>query len=207
MRRGSSTAGSSTARRSRGGYTLIEVMMAIAVMTVGAVGIMALQSATVVGTREANEHSIATEATRTWLERLRQDSLFWQTSGPAGLATTEFLNTIPVGPNTAGEWHTPLPAVADRSYGFDSFGSDTTTAGEMKYCTNVRYMWLSGQGAIRVDVRTWWHRTHGNDAITDLTLFAGCNPADAAPITTELDAANPRIRAVYASTVVRVNRP
>jgi type IV pilus assembly protein PilV len=193
--------------RATRGYTLIEVMMAIAVMTVGAVGVMALQSATVIGTREANEHSIATDATRTWLERIRQDSLSWQTSGPTGLATTEFLNTIPVAPNTPGEWHTPVPAVADRSYGFDTFGNDTTTDASMKYCTNVRYMWLSGQSAIRVDVRTWWHRTHGNDGITDLRLFPGCNANDAAPITTELDAANPRIRAVYGSTVVRVNRP
>jgi prepilin-type N-terminal cleavage/methylation domain-containing protein len=194
-------------KRRREGYTLIEVMMAIAIMMVGAVGIMALQKATVLGTSEANEHSIATAITRTWIERIRQDAISWQTPGAAGVAGTTFLSAAPAAETTEGDWLSPVPAVAGRSHGFDAFGNDTVAAGSMKYCTNVRYMWLGGQTAMRVDVRTWWHRTHGDATTTNLALFAGCNPANAAPITTELDATPSRIRAVYGSTVVRVNRP
>ena len=42
-----------------GGYTLIEVMTAVVVMTIGATGILAMQGASVRSNQDANETSVA----------------------------------------------------------------------------------------------------------------------------------------------------
>jgi prepilin-type N-terminal cleavage/methylation domain-containing protein len=190
-------------RRRASGYTLIEVMVAVAIMTVGSVGIMALSQATTVGTRQAREMSTATHVTRRWVERVREDALRWNSSGATGLAGTTYLTNAPAAVATPGVWFAPGTATATTSFGADFFGEDTATAANMRYCTNVRLNWLGGGSALRVDVRTWWHRTGGDDTTTDLEIFPGCAPANAAGVTTELDATTPRLHAVYSSTVVR----
>jgi type IV pilus assembly protein PilV len=192
----------------RAGYTLIEVMMAIGIMAFGAVGLMALQQATLEGNRGAREVTTATQATRTWLDRVRRDSLKWNARGAPGLIGTDYLNTGITTPNT---WFTPVPTAAPtagggdgESFAFDYFGRDVLAANAY-FCTNLRMQWVIPNQAIRVDARTWWHRS-GQD-FTDRTTFTNCGlGSEDTGITDDLDGVSgpaPTLHGVYGSTLVR----
>ena len=92
--------------RRRAGYTLIEVMMALGVLTAGAVGLMAMTQASTRGNMEAREMTVATQLTQRWMERLRRDAMNWtassRTLNPLQLANTTYLRTVP-NPG-AGRW-------------------------------------------------------------------------------------------------------
>jgi prepilin-type N-terminal cleavage/methylation domain-containing protein len=184
----------------RAGYTLIEVMMAVSIMTVGSVGVLALHQATTRGNVDAREASIATEVTRTWLERVRRDALRWNAPGTSATSGT-LLENVPSSSTDAGVWETPTGPISGESYNFDYHGIDTTMSSTTRpphFCVNIRTRWVVAQEAIRVDVRTWWHRLDEN---TDRTAF-DCD-SDPADVTDELDSTTPALRAVYGSTVVR----
>jgi len=200
-------------RQSRAGYTLIEVMIAVGIMTVGAVGIMALQQATTRGNVFARQTTTATQITRTWLERIRRDALMWNQRGLSGALTTDYLRNVPVAATADGAWFTPVPAdttLNTDSYAFDGQGNEldpsTAPAGSMRYCVNVRLDWAIDQEAIRADVRTWWYRqtTSTNAADSDARILADCAVGAEDTVTTEIDRTpTSRLHAVYASTLVR----
>lgn len=189
-----------------GGYTLIEVMMAVAIMTVGAVGIMSLAQSTTRGNVTAREITTATQITRTWVERLRRDAINWTAPGQPLTPPTVYLSNTPVAAAGMSPWFSPVPLPGTgESFAFDYLGADTTTAANMYFCTNVRLGWTINQQAIRADVRTWWHRSDANAAHN---LFANCNggAGGEAAIDAELASATPRLRAVYATTLLRRSR-
>lgn len=193
--------------RAQRGYTLIEVMVSLAVMTIGAMGVVALQHATVAGNRQGREMSTAVHVAETWLERVREDALRWQAEGPPGLVNTVYLNNAPAGVATPGDWFTPVPVIPGRFASADYFGRDSGVAADMVFCSQLRLHWVAGQSALRVDVRTWWAKTgsaSSDQTSVDLRPFAGCAAAN---VTVDLDSATPRLHAVYGSTVVRWNRP
>ncbi|MBW2460993.1 MAG: prepilin-type N-terminal cleavage/methylation domain-containing protein [Deltaproteobacteria bacterium] len=185
-------------RSKRAGYTLIEVMMAVAIMTVGSVGVLSLHQATTNGNRGAREMSTATDLVRLYLERVRRDALLWTEAG--NVTSTELLVNVPTAAAFTGDWFIPTPGIGESH--FDYAGRDTMATDEMYFCTNMRASWIIAQEAIRVDTRVWWHRTASNTARTAFT----CASAPTA-ITAELAAAAPRIRSVAGSTVVRWQRP
>ena len=186
-----------------GGYTLIEVMMAVGIMTVGAVGIMSLQQATTRGNAFSREITTANDITRTWIERLRMDALRWNSTGATAVASTAYLSNVPADTATIGPWLTigtagPSPA---ESYAFDYAGEATDGAapnGAIYYCTNVRFRWVMGNNAIRADVRTWWHR-RSDDIAARFDCEAGTEDA----VSADLAAARPELHAVYGSLVIR----
>lgn len=191
--------------RSRKGYTLIEVMMAVAMMTAGAVGIMALQQATVRGNLEARQVATATQLASTWIERLERDAIGWSEAArpgttavpPTMLARTRYLNGV-TAPGAAPLWFVPGPSTATESSSFDHWGRDTIVAAEMEYCTHVRLQWVYVGQAMRADVRVWWARR--NPAVTTGAALAGCAPGlDPNTLTNRLR----DVRFVYASSVIR----
>jgi type IV pilus assembly protein PilV len=180
-------------------------MMAVAVMTAGAVGIMALQQATVRGNLEARQVATGTQLASTWLERLQRDAAGWSeatlpgtsTLPPNLLAQTRYLNNV-TEPGAAPLWFIPGPSTALESASFDHWGRDTIAVGEMEYCTHVRLQWVYVGQAMRADVRVWWARR--NPAATDGAALAGCAPGvDPNALTNRLR----DVRFVYASTVIR----
>ncbi len=185
----------------RAGYTLIEVMMAVAIMTVGSLGVLALHEATTVGNMTSHDIETATASTRIWIERLEREALLWTAPGTAGLATTTNLALAPLAAPTPGDWFTPTPVLAGEAAAFDHGGLDEATAADQRFCTNVRLTWAVPNEALRVDVRTYFTR-HIPEA-DRVTFDCAADPAD---ITAELDAAAPRISAVYGSTVIRWTR-
>ncbi|MFW5921445.1 MAG: type IV pilus modification PilV family protein [Polyangiales bacterium] len=199
-------------RRRQQGFTLIEVMMALAVMTVGAMGIMALQQATTRGNGSARQMTLATDATRTWLERMHRDSMRWTqpgTSGLTGASGPVYLSNVPNPGEGPSGWFTPVhpdpPADFTESYGFDYQGRDTFDADEMRYCTHLNMRWLDAGDTIQVRARTWWHRrgAGSDEDISDRRRFPDCGRGAEDAVTAALDGGDNRIRAVYATTVVR----
>lgn len=150
-------------RRSRGGWTLVEVMMSMAILVAGGAGILALQQATTDGNLEARQMTTATTIARTWVERLKRDTLLWTAGGNgitfADLSRTLFLQAVPP-PSTAPVWGTPVPPdLTVESYAFDYFGADALpSAPTVTYCAQDRLQWVSAGQTIRADVRVWWFR-------------------------------------------------
>lgn len=184
-------------RRRSSAFTLIEVMVAVAVMTVGAVGIMALQQAATRGNMEARQMSTATQVARIWLERLQRDALLWNSQGvPAG---TRYLTNAPAAGNAPGVWFSPIAVTAPSghldSYAFDYFGNDTLQQGSMVYCAQVRLQWIVFGDTLKAEVRAFWPR-RGRPQNT-----GNCGFGNSGGVTADIDAFN--LHAVYASTLIR----
>jgi prepilin-type N-terminal cleavage/methylation domain-containing protein len=192
----------------RQGFTLIEIMIAVAIMTVGAVGIMALQQAATRGNLEARDMSMGTHLTRTWIERLRRDAVLWLGNGVP--INTQYLVLAPPLGGGPGPWVTPplvpRPDGTVESFAFDHFGIDTANLtndpgggppGPAVYCTHLSFTWINPGDALRADVRTYWHRRNPAQRYP-------CTPGNAAAINNVLQAnQGGDIRAVFASTIIR----
>jgi type IV pilus assembly protein PilV len=175
-------------------------MMAVGIMTVGAVGLMSLQQATTRGNAFSREMTTASDITRTWVERLRMDALEWNATGAGAVVSTTYLSTVPATTAEIGPWST-LGTAGDpeTSYAFDYLGAAADgDPGAIYFCTNVRFRWVVGNNAIRADVRTWWHRR--SDDIVD--RFE-CEPGTEDAVSAELAQPRPELHAVYGSLVIR----
>lgn len=162
------------AAKSRRGFTLLEVMMAMAVITIGAGALIGMQTMTARANAQARNVTIATDIAQTWAERLKLDALSWtQLNG--------FGNTIWLGNSTAnmGTWITPGTAagVPLRSYAFDRFGRDIAPgATGLFFCVAYQYAWVAPPNvadpdeppAMRVDIRVFWPR-EGTGAVATCT--------------------------------------
>ncbi len=159
-------------RLRRAGYTVVEVMMALAVLSAGATGIIAMQKATLIGNMRARNLSTATAIASTWLDRLKLDGLGWKKLDTGGdtIATTRWLNVIGQDfPNVSapeGTWTIPaVDAVAGYSPNADMRGLDITDPArfaDTAYCTHLNIRQIL-PNVTRVQVRVFWLRMHGTD--------------------------------------------
>lgn len=165
-------------RASKRGYTVVEVMMALAVLTLGAAGVIAMQKATIVANVNARNLATANAIAQSWMERMRVDAQAWnEQGGSPDIANTQWLNLAVNAPPTNGSgWFTPnvvnvnttFPAgspVAD-VMGADLYAGDTTAL-VPAFCTQVRLTRFANSQssqiaqfyrAIRVEVRVVWAR-------------------------------------------------
>jgi type IV pilus assembly protein PilV len=183
---------------------MIEVMMAIGVLSAGAVGMMAMIQASTRGNMEARQLSTASQLAQVWVERLRRDALNWTrfttVTDPTLLTNTTYLSNVPdIG--TPSTWFVPTPdPTSSESATFDYYGQDTTDTAQMHYCTNIRLEWLYVGRAMRADTRVWWLRREagGTQDATRLNLAACGGATDPNTLSTDW-----RVRMAYASTVIR----
>jgi len=193
----------------RRGFTLIEVMIAIGIMTVGSLGILSMHHAVSGANRSAHEMNTALAITERWIERVDRDSLSWSEPGINSSTLTGTTYLAPLAATTTGtNWFTPAPALSTESYGFDYFGNDTSTASEIKYCTNLRLSWIRQGSSARVDIRTFWYRAgHMPGTATHPDWVSGSNfrgaDCDAATADGWVIGTAPNVDAVFASTVVQ----
>lgn len=158
------------ARRTRG-YTAVEVMLAIAILGVGAAGVMSMQKAAIQGNVDARKLDVANAIAREWVERLRRDATTWtlpsesQPTGQNWSTNTVFISQLAssssisryVFPtfNANSQWEGYSPA-------FDVLGRDVAPAsGSVKYpgaifCTQVRLDWMTTDEMLRATVRVYW---------------------------------------------------
>ena len=193
----------------RRGFTLIEVMIAIGIMTVGSLGILSMHHAVSGANRSAHEMNTALAITERWIERVDRDSLSWSEPGLNSSTLTGTTYLAPLAATTTGtNWFTPAPALSTESYGFDYFGNDTSTASEIKYCTNLRLSWIRQGSSARVDIRTFCYRAgHMPGTATHPDWVSGSNfrgaYCDAATADGWGIVTAPNVDAVFASTVVQ----
>ncbi len=201
----------------KAGFTLVEIMIAIGIMTVGSLGIIAMHGAVTQGNRDSREMITALAVTQTWLERFERDALSWNAATSIlDIGLTTYLRPLALTPTGTG-WLAPdSGADANGANDFESpaadfFGVDTNNDALVKYCVNYRLSWIRQGSSARVDVRTYWLREGHNPApasgnwAANPAFTAACAPAQSDAW--NLDPANPNaapnINVVYASSVVR----
>jgi prepilin-type N-terminal cleavage/methylation domain-containing protein len=163
-------------RQRAGGYTMIEVLMGLAILAVGASGVIALQKVTVLGVTHGRNVNTATAIAAAHLEALRTDAQRWNSIDDYVTDATllnEILPATSIGP---GAWALPSRAfvngpwlgIADVSGGANE---ETVDGPPVAYCTHVRAIpmlydpasprdgsGLQAQDALmlRLEVRTFW---------------------------------------------------
>jgi len=167
--------------RHDGGYTVVEVMMALALLGLGAGGVIASQKATLIANTNARNLATANAIAQAWMERMRVDALSW--NEPAGVpdltSDTEWLGNAVTAPQPVGTgWFSPLaspfkdgqPAGAPQAdvMGADIFTGDPSAPA---FCPQVRLTKFSGSAQqnvsplwsyyrmIRVEVRGYWDKS------------------------------------------------
>lgn len=83
--------------RAEDGYTLVEVMMALTILAIGAAGIFSLQTVAIGGNADSANLTAATNIARMWLDELKADGISWNEGGPnppSDLADTAVLDTL-----------------------------------------------------------------------------------------------------------------
>jgi len=167
-------------------YTAVEVLMAMAVLAVGVIGIIASEKVTVSSNLHAKNLAIASHIGQAWLGVLDAESSVWNDS--LAIANTTWIN------QGAGEtdWFRPTYSGA-LLFGpaFDALGNpvrpadqDSPAAGNgAKFCVDLRFSALNtsvgGTGMYRVEVRVVWLREQGivSGAVTAPTNACGIAPA------------------------------
>jgi type IV pilus assembly protein PilV len=196
--------------RRRDGFTLVEVMIAIGIMTVGSLGILSMHHAVSAANRSAHEMNTAISITERWIERVDRDALSWTEEGinSTSLAGTSYLRAL-AGTTEASGWFRPLPANPDvEAAAFTYAGVDDVDGTAAKFCVNLNMTWVRVGSSARVDVRTFWLRegyvpggaSHPNWVSGNDFRAAACAAATADNWERNLA---PNIDMVTASTVVR----
>ncbi|MBM4374143.1 MAG: hypothetical protein FJ095_03590 [Deltaproteobacteria bacterium] len=149
---------------------MVEVIMALAVLAVGATGVVAMQKATLLGNTRARDLSTASTVAAAWLDRIKIDALGWRKTSTGGSTVndTRWLKVIGEDyPQIGGNenvWTRPgVDTVLGYSPGADVRGHDITDAAKLRdaaFCTNVRIVQLLPNMA-RADVRVFWLRNRG----------------------------------------------
>jgi len=205
----------SARRRAQRGFTLIEVMVSLGIMMIGAMAVIGLQAQTIRANGYARQLTTATQIGQIWIERLKQDACLWtQRAALTPVPPETVLAATALGPTTylsdilaqRGRWVSPPADAILLSRGFDFQGDDAPTAAGTPtpfYCSAYRLNWVFFGEAIRADVRVWWPRA--GSAANPLADFPGCGSAGGS-----LDSLDPggaavnNYHAVYVSTVMRV---
>jgi type IV pilus modification protein PilV len=201
----------------RQGFTLVEVMVALGVMTIGAMALIGMQAQTSRANTRARDMTIATQIAQNVIERLKMDALAWNSAtgnAAADLANTQLLRNVVSATVGAFMPLPPLPVTSANgtrvlSNAFDFYGDDVNLTGSssqtlasVRYCASYRLSWIfDNLNALRADVRVWWSvetpvRTITSDFTTCNDDNASLNPGGALVS---------NYHVVYLSTVLRPN--
>jgi type IV pilus modification protein PilV len=193
----------SRSRRVESGYTMIEVLAAMAVLGTGLLGIIAMQSTAVNANQRAQEITMATNLARRWQDRLRRDSYQWtapsQTNPVSNIAGTWYLSRL--GTSITTDWFVPTPPASTvagltETAAFDFFGNDVPTNGASAYyCTQVRLTALIPNQLVRAEVRVWWFRQGGVRPAS----YSDCGSAATAAVSADTT----NIRSIYVSQTIQ----
>lgn len=191
------------------GYTVLEVMIALTLITVGVSGVVAMQKVTTVANRDARNLAIANQIARTWIDRLRTDAVAWNYPSPSmpggsDLATdTLWLRQV----ESTQDWFQPATDTNRGGPAFDLHGSDVSNVDSTEpafFCTNLRLRWLYGPAAppllIRAEVRVFWLREGGGGLPAGMNSICG---ATAAGDMATIGAATQNFHFVYATSAIK----
>lgn len=194
------------------GFTIVEVMVALGVMTISAMALFGMQAQATRANVRARDMTVASQIAQNVLERMKMDGLAWNTLGEPAvvLNNTSMLQLI----DGSGAFMT-LPERSETrgaktvvwSNGFDLYGIDVPISGapvatlsSIRFCASQRLSWVyDTRRAIRADVRVWWSKEAPTRSI--ISDFPGCTDNDV-----QLRPGGARYddyHTVYMSTVIR----
>ena len=177
------------------GYTIVEVLLAMTVLIIGASGVMSMQKASIQGNLDARKTDVAANIARMWMERVQKDAMSWTLPSPSYTGANNAGNAPLLG-HVTNTWFLPtdyLPAASGLgsiSPGFDLLGRDVPTAAGLSsavFCVHLRENWLAQNNAnptdnlMRVELRVVWPRgiaaTTAAPALCDTTSAQTLNPS------------------------------
>jgi Tfp pilus assembly protein PilV len=187
-----------TPRRMARAYTVVEVMLSLTMLAIGASAVISMQKAALQANLDARKTDLANAIARMWVERIRRDAMQWTLPSPAA-AGTNFANAQLLSTYVTKGWQLPTvyaaqtPPISPR---FDALGRDIATGAATPtiFCVNIQETYIDpANSLIRADVRVLWLR--------------GINPGATDPCsqaTTVLP--NPQLyQSLYMTTVVESN--
>ncbi|MBI4704621.1 MAG: prepilin-type N-terminal cleavage/methylation domain-containing protein [Deltaproteobacteria bacterium] len=184
------------------GYTMVEVMMALAVLTIGATGIVAMQRTSLLGNTRARNLDVANAIATTWIERMRLAAVQWTDGGGTpNLNTVPYLSIVgsdfPTVNPPEGVWFRPAEQpLAGISPAADVRGMDTFNPAQEAFCTHLRIAQIQPT-SIRVEVRVFYLRDQGGGTLGGDRLCS-----DSPAVIAAVDGALSRYHFVYAATAV-----
>lgn len=149
-----------TRRRSHApsaGYTMVEVMTSIAILTVGAAGVIAMQKTTLLANNNGRMLATANVIAASWADRLSLDAVQWNNfNNVPDITDTTWVKTATVNP---GQWFIPVQS-ADASPIADPIGVDVhgNDASAHAFCTHLR-MYNMFPNLVRTEIRVFWDRS------------------------------------------------
>jgi prepilin-type N-terminal cleavage/methylation domain-containing protein len=149
-------------RPRQAGYTAVEVLMSLAVLAVGVVGIIATEKVTLAANVHAKNLAIATHIGQSWLGMLETDATLWGRNG--SLTPTTWLEQ---GAGIATWFRPTYDTVVGFGPAFDAIGNPLLQQDEedAKFCVDLRLATLTtnnnGGGLVRAEVRVIWLRDDG----------------------------------------------
>lgn len=148
-------------------YTVIELVMSLSVLAIGATGVIAMQKVAVSSNRHAKDMSLASRIAEAWADQLAQDGSIWTltNAGASTLSNTAWLNLA--NPSQTVDWFVPTYNTL-RAFGpgFSALGAPldpNRNASIIRFCTHLRFAYLHsatkpnvGSGVIRAQIRVFW---------------------------------------------------
>jgi prepilin-type N-terminal cleavage/methylation domain-containing protein len=203
-------------RALRRGYTMVEVMMGLAILAVGAAGIVSLQRFAVMGTMTSRHVTSATNVASSTIELMALEAGRWTNNGSSITpANMPWLGTALGAPNT---W-----VGADTLRAFRMDGSPFPSAAallngdQVAYCAHVRAVYLGNAAAAgaldsadaaRVEVRVFYSKT-GRSVAPECRDWSGLMVTNLFNNTNQTALGISRSRSeygvVYLTTVIRRN--
>ncbi len=160
------------------GFTMIELLIVVAITTIGFIAILNLQIGALHGTGSARDQQMAVALAEHVGATMRLEALSWTASvpNPSALLAARFILNAPadstpgqtsgwiVGyPDTSGQDSRVGPAGGDPTYdaGIVSAIGSGNAAGEninRHFCVHYRLTWLESDLLLRADIRVMWPR-------------------------------------------------
>ena len=175
-----------------GGYSLVEVLIAVVVTTVGLLALINLQVGTLHAVNSSKNLTLATNMAEHFLESLKAEGVAWNTDATVMLTQTATFPRLrfvgnPVEGGGSGWLRAYLSTGLDKRVGpmgndslmDNGIFSEVPGARNRSFCLHYRLTWVVPDYLIRADVRALWLR---NEA--DVSLYQDC------PVGMEADLAN-----------------
>jgi prepilin-type N-terminal cleavage/methylation domain-containing protein len=173
-------------RRRSAGYTMVELMMSLALFAVGVLGVISMQKISITSNAHAKNLAIAQRIAQTWSSQLQMDSSAWRTTFDA--------SGVLEAPTAA--WRRPAYKTGRVGAAFDALGKPLTDSelAQARFCVHTRFTWLfnstgvSNNGVVRAEIRVFWLR---DGQRIPATIPSGlCGAQDAAQVKTIGEAVN-----------------
>lgn len=164
----------SARRRLARGFTILEVLIGVVVLSIGMIGILGMQTVAVVTNRVSYDARVATELAEMTLEQCKRDAQSWVTVG--GWPVGSWLDRAMSVP---GNWVTPPPTTGAVAPIFNDLAVQRgTTDGPIsernsRFCIRYRASQVGAANLARLEVDTAWPRNRAGEGVLGTGGCAG----------------------------------